>query len=84
MQALAQVHQQRQILRATFDAVGDGIIATDTHGDVSWMNPAAERLTGWTADEQGSLVQVLPLEGPQGGSMNDRLFAPPGPDAPRI
>ena len=82
MQALAQVHQQRQILRATFDAVGDGIIATDTHGDVSWMNPAAERLTGWTADEQRSLVQVLPLEGPKGISMNDRLFTPPGPDAP--
>lgn len=81
-QALAQVHQQRQILRATFDAVGDGIIATDTHGDVSWMNPAAERLTGWTADEQRSLAQVLPLEGPQGISMSDRLFAPPGPDAP--
>lgn len=82
MQALAQVHQQRQILRATFDAVGDGIIATDTHGDVSWMNPAAERMTGWTCDAQRSLLEVLPLEGPQGIGMNDSLFAPPGPDAP--
>jgi diguanylate cyclase (GGDEF)-like protein/PAS domain S-box-containing protein len=82
MQALAQVHQQRQILRATFDAVGDGIIATDIHGAVTWMNPAAERMTGWSAAAGRPLRQVLPLETPEGRDLGDALFAAPAPDMP--
>jgi len=32
-------------------AVGDGIIATDNHGMVELLNPVAETLTGWSAQE---------------------------------
>ena len=74
VRALAQVHQQKQLLRATFDAVRDGIIATDNLGRVSWMNPAAEHLTGWSAAEHPPLSSALPLETCEGEPLNDRLF----------
>jgi len=35
----------------TLKAVGDGIIATDSHGRVELLNPVAETLTGWSQDE---------------------------------
>ncbi|SMO65844.1 GGDEF domain-containing response regulator [Paracoccus laeviglucosivorans] len=75
VQALEQVHRQKQILRATFDAVGDGIIATDNTGRVSWMNPAAERMTGWTATDQPLLADALPLETSEGEPLADILSA---------
>ena len=32
----------------TLDAIGDGVITTDTHGNVTYLNYAAEVLTGFT------------------------------------
>ncbi|HEY2346052.1 MAG TPA: EAL domain-containing protein [Xanthomonadaceae bacterium] len=46
-------------------AIGDGVISLDAAGIVDYVNPAAERITGWTRDAAvGSHVaQVLPLIG---------------------
>ncbi len=38
-------------LKITLDAIGDGVIVTDTDGVVMRMNPSAEDLTGWPAPE---------------------------------
>ena len=38
-------------LAATLSSIGDAVIATDVSGHVTLMNPVAERLTGWGADE---------------------------------
>jgi len=38
-------------LSITLHAIGDGLIATDAHGFVSLINPAAERFTGWPSSE---------------------------------
>src|SRR5258708_9720048 len=38
--------QERAV--ATLAAIGDGVIRTDAHGLVDYMNPAAEALTGWS------------------------------------
>ncbi len=59
-----ELHQQKKWLSAVLDSIGDGIIATDEAGNVRFMNPVAERLTGWDETEARGkrLSKVFPLE----------------------
>ncbi|HEY7238041.1 MAG TPA: ATP-binding protein, partial [Burkholderiales bacterium] len=50
-QAEVQADEQREWLQVTLAAIGDGVIATDGGGRVRFLNAAAQRLTGWRADE---------------------------------
>ena len=45
-------------LRAALYSIGDALMITDTDGSITLMNPAAERLTGWTESE----ALALPIE----------------------
>ena len=49
--AAAAIHEQREWLRTTLASIGDGVIATDTDGRVTFLNPVAGKLTGWTEAE---------------------------------
>ncbi len=45
---------EREWLNRTLQSIGDAVIATDAHGRVEFLNPVAEKLTGWTsADARG-------------------------------
>ncbi|MEI6001650.1 diguanylate cyclase [Paraburkholderia bengalensis] len=41
---------QRERLRVTLASIGDGVITTDQRGIVEYLNPVAERLTGWSTE----------------------------------
>lgn len=47
-------------LSVTLSSIGDAVIATDTEGRVTLMNPIAERLTGWTqTDAVGHPIETV-------------------------
>ena len=46
--AAAALAAQQEWFRVTLGSIGDGIIASDPEGRVTFMNPVAEALTGWT------------------------------------
>ncbi|CAN7583156.1 PAS domain S-box protein [Devosia sp. LjRoot3] len=54
---------EKERLRVTLEAIADGMIATDGEGRVTFINPAAERFTGFSAAEAKGLLAeaVFPL-----------------------
>jgi len=48
------IAEQREWFKTTLESIGDAVIATDVQGQVVFMNPIAEHLTGWhLADARG-------------------------------
>ena len=43
--------EQRELLQVTLESIGDAVITTDNDSVVQWLNPAAERMTGWQRSE---------------------------------
>ena len=50
-QAEAQTLQEKERAQVTLASIADAVITVDTSGSVEYMNPVAERLTGWRDDE---------------------------------
>lgn len=46
--AAEALRENERDVRATLNSIHDAVVATDASGNVRRMNPAAERLTGWT------------------------------------
>lgn len=44
----AQVGKNMKNMEAVLDSMGDGVIITDQHGEITFLNPAGELITGWT------------------------------------
>jgi len=42
------LRRSEERFRSTLLSIGDGVITADEHGAVTFMNPVAEQLTGWT------------------------------------
>jgi PAS domain S-box-containing protein len=53
--AAAALAAQQEWFRVTLASIGDGIIASDAAGHVTYMNAVAETLTGWTNDSAKGL-----------------------------
>ncbi len=54
----------RELAEVTLAAIGEGVIRTDADGRIDYMNPAAEKLTGWPLGEAsgrrlGEVYQVV-------------------------
>lgn len=46
-----RLREQHELLQVTLESIGDAVIATDIDGKINFINPTAEKLTGWTEAE---------------------------------
>lgn len=88
-QAEAELADQREQFRVTLASIGDGVIATDVSGRVTFMNDVARTLTGWV-DEPAvgqpfdSVLALIdeetrsPIDGPFARVMRDGTVAEAG------
>ena len=52
------LHCEKELAQTTLASIGDAMISTGPDGRVTYLNPVAERLTGWSLDE----ARDVPLE----------------------
>ena len=59
----AEWRESRRLLASTLADIGDAVLATDKDGRISFLNPVAESLTGWSGAEarRKSVERVLRL-----------------------
>jgi PAS domain S-box-containing protein len=72
--ALEEAQRTCQWLENAMQSVADAVILTDALGVIRSVNPAAERLSGWSANELTGMAidEVLPVQArPRGGSVLD-------------
>lgn len=46
-----QLHSERERLQVMLTSIADGVVSTDTEGRITFLNPAAERMSGWPKEE---------------------------------
>nr|WP_244308879.1 diguanylate cyclase [Pseudomonas duriflava] len=45
------LHEEKERLQVTLASIGDAVLTTDIEGRITFLNPAAEALTGWMLSE---------------------------------
>jgi len=40
-----------ELARVTLESIGDAVVTTDVDGRITYLNPVAQRMTGWSASE---------------------------------
>jgi diguanylate cyclase (GGDEF)-like protein/PAS domain S-box-containing protein len=55
------LREQRELLSVTLSSIADAVVTCNMDGNIDWMNPAAEKLTGWLSAEARNrpVCQVL-------------------------
>ena len=69
------LHEQREWLRVTLSSIGDAVITTDTKGSITYLNPVAVSLTGWTQEEAAGTSDRLDLIVASAGARKRRVRA---------
>ena len=65
---VTELHAEKELAQITLASIGDGVLATDAEGRVKYLNPVAEKLTGWerSAAIGTPLTEVFRLAGHDG------------------
>ncbi|MCG8378969.1 MAG: EAL domain-containing protein [Proteobacteria bacterium] len=50
-QAERKLFEEKERAQVTLNSIGDAVITTDASGIIEFMNPTAEKMTGWTIEE---------------------------------
>lgn len=58
-----EAYKAKEFAEVTLRSIGDGIVTTDEHGNITFMNPVAEKLSGHLLDDVGGkpLIEIMPL-----------------------
>lgn len=67
MEVEDELFKSRDVIGTTLRSIGDAVITVDAAGRVTFLNPVAESLTGWHADDAAGrpLEEVFQLERPE-------------------
>jgi diguanylate cyclase (GGDEF)-like protein/PAS domain S-box-containing protein len=72
---------QHGLLQVTLDSIGDGVITTAVDDHVTWLNPVAAEMTGWTADEARSQPLSYVFNVVSNNDMSYELYSLLSPDS---
>ena len=45
------LHQEKERAQVTLESIGDAVFTTDEKGNIEYLNPVAEKITGWKTSE---------------------------------
>lgn len=55
-----ELFEEKERIRLTLRSIGDAVVCTDAQGHITYLNPVAERMTGWPlADAAGQDADVV-------------------------
>lgn len=63
------LYHEKERLQVTLHSIGDAVISANAHGDLLYINPAAEALTGWNltaavGKPYGEVFRLIGADGP--------------------
>jgi len=67
---------EKEKAQVTLHSIGEGVITTDADGNIDYLNPVAEKMTGWTdSNAKGlPLLEVFCLVDGNGNPIKDNLL----------
>jgi diguanylate cyclase (GGDEF)-like protein/PAS domain S-box-containing protein len=72
---MGELFAEKELAQVTLASIGDGVLASDAEGRVKYMNPVAEKLTGWVQAEAQDrpLAEIFRLIDEASGQTIDTL-----------